>query len=80
MIVLMYIRCMWLSIMIVKRVFDVDVETCTYCGGSVKVIVYIEDQQVIDKVLSHLRKKDRLPLYLDPLPNTRASPQTSLFG
>ncbi len=43
-------------------------------------IVCIEDQQVIDKILSHLRKKDRLPLYPDPLPETRAPPQTSMFG
>ncbi len=63
-----------------KRVFDIDVETCIYCGGSVKVIACIEDQQVIDKILSHLRKKDRLPLYPDPLPETRAPPQTSMFG
>jgi hypothetical protein len=44
-----------------KRVFNIDVETCTHCGGPVKVIACIEDQQVIDKILSHLKKKDGLP-------------------
>ena len=51
-----------------------------YCGGSVRVIACIEVQQVIDKILSHLRKKDRLPPHPDPLPEARAPPPTSLFG
>ena len=63
-----------------KRVFDIDVEICAYCGGSVRVIACIEVQQVIDKILSHLRKKDRLPPHPDPLPEARAPPPTSLFG
>ncbi len=63
-----------------KRVFNIDVETCVQCGGSVKVIACIDDQQVIDKILSHLRKKDRLPSHPDLLPEARAPPQTSLFG
>ena len=63
-----------------KRVFDIDVEICAYCRGSVRVIACIEVQQVIDKILSHLRKKDRLPPHADPLPEARAPPPTSLFG
>ncbi len=43
-------------------------------------IACIEDQQVIDKILSHLMKKDRQPLPPDALPEARAPPQTSLFG
>jgi len=56
------------------------VEICSHCGGAVKVIACIEDQQVIDKILTHLKKKDRLPLPPDALPEARAPPQTSLFG
>ena len=63
-----------------KRVFNIDVEACTHCGGSVKVIACIEGQQVIDKILFHLRKKDGLHSPPDVLPETRAPPQTSLFG
>jgi hypothetical protein len=63
-----------------KRVFKIDVETCAHCGGAVKVIACIEDQQVIDKILSHLKKKDGLPLPPDALPEARAPPQTNLFG
>jgi hypothetical protein len=34
----------------------------------------IEDQQLIDKILSHLKKKDRLPSLPNALPETRAPP------
>jgi hypothetical protein len=56
-----------------KRLFNIDVEACTHCGGSVKVIACIKDQQVIDMFLFHLKKKDGLPSS-DVLPETRAPP------
>ena len=62
-----------------KRVFNIDVETCTHCGGPAKVIACIEDQQLVDKILSHLKKKDGLPSLPNALPETRAPPQTTLF-
>lgn len=62
-----------------KRVFNIDVETCNHCGGSVKVIACIEDQQVINKILSHLEKKGELPTTPDTLPETRAPPSDYLF-
>ena len=30
-----------------KRVFNIDIEVCGRCGGSVKVIAFIENQDVI---------------------------------
>ena len=36
-----------------KRVFNIDIETCRECGG-VKVIACIEDPVVIEKILTHL--------------------------
>ena len=67
-----------------KRVFNIDVETCDHCGGSVKVIAdtsdhCIEDQAVIDKILSHLEIKGELPSTPDTLPEVRAPPPVSLF-
>jgi hypothetical protein len=53
---------------------------CSRCGGAVKVIACIEDQQVIVKILSYLKKKVGLPLSPDALAEARAPPQTSLFG
>jgi len=40
-----------------KRVFNIDIEVCGRCGGSVRVIACIEDQDIIDRILTHLRQK-----------------------
>ena len=37
-----------------KRVFDIDIETCSECGGDVCIIASIEDPAVIQKILVHL--------------------------
>jgi hypothetical protein len=37
--------------------FHGDIETCSECGGTVKVIDCIEDPVVIKKILGHLREK-----------------------
>jgi ribosomal protein S27E len=58
-----------------KRVFNIDIEVCSRCGGSVRVIACIEDEDIIDRILAHLREKEQniptLPLLVPP---TRASP------
>ena len=56
-----------------KRVFHIDVETCSKCGGAVKVIACIQDPTVIEKILTHLQQKG----VQDPndlLPQSRAPP------
>ena len=40
-----------------KRVFNIDIETCTECGGHLKVIAIIEDPEVIKQILDHLDRK-----------------------
>ena len=37
-----------------KRVFNIDIDSCQHCGGAVKVIACIEDSEVIKKILEHL--------------------------
>ena len=37
-----------------KRVFNIDIETCSKCGGDVRIIACIEDPAVIRKILAHL--------------------------
>ena len=61
-----------------KRVFNIDIETCQACGGAVRIIACIEDPIVIEKILTHLDKKDAS---VEParLPPCRAPPQGSLF-
>ena len=60
-----------------KRVFDIDIETCSECGGDVRIIASIEDPVVIRTILVHLDKKgafagDSL------LPDCRTSPSPSV--
>ena len=62
-----------------KRVFNIDIETCKSCGGHVKIIACIEDPVVIEKILSHLEHKEACHV-ARRLPPSRASPQTSLFA
>ena len=62
-----------------KRVFNIDIETCVECGGVVKVIACIEDPVVIKKILAHLKEK-AAPVSAGLLPESRAPPQADLFG
>jgi len=39
-----------------KRVFGVEIESCTRCGGQLKIIASIEEPQLIAKILSHLER------------------------
>ena len=60
-----------------KRVFNIDIEVCSRCGGSVKVIACIEEQDAIDRILAHLESKEHNTPALPHLaPPTRASPET----
>ena len=47
------------------RVFNIDVETCSKCGGRMKVIAAIEDPKIIRKILDH-RGLDTKPPPLKP--------------
>ena len=58
-----------------KRVFHIDIETCSKCGGDVRIIASIEDPAVISKILSHLDRKAATAR----LPQCRAPPQTGWF-
>jgi hypothetical protein len=61
-----------------KRVFNIDIEVCTQCGGPVKVLASIEDSAVIQKILEHLKNKGE-PQDTLHMPDARAPPQGRLF-
>ena len=62
-----------------KRVFNIDVETCRDCGGTAKVIACIEDPVVIKTILAHLEKNAPMDSGVQ-IPDSRASPQARLFS
>ena len=62
-----------------KRVFDIDIESCSECGGDVRIIAYIEDPVVIRKILAHL-DETVTPTGTDWLPESRVPPVTGLFA
>jgi len=39
----------------IRKVYEVDPLLCPQCGGEMKVISFIEDHKVIDRIISHLK-------------------------
>jgi hypothetical protein len=56
-----------------KRVLGIDVQTCTSCGGTLRIIASIEDPVVIKAIVAHLAGKARLE-HAPRLPPGRAPP------
>jgi hypothetical protein len=61
-----------------KRVFNIDIETRSECGGEVKIIASIEEPAVIRKILAHL-DKNATSAETGWLPEGRAPPRANLF-
>jgi hypothetical protein len=61
-----------------KRVFNIDIETCSECGGAVKIIASIEDPAVIKKILDHLDQNIPTHQALH-FPESRAPPPIGLM-
>ncbi len=61
-----------------KRVFGIDIEICSVCGGAVRIIACIEDPAVIAKILSPLATPVAEP-QARRRPPCRAPPQRGLF-
>ncbi len=60
-----------------KRVFNIDIEVCDRCGGAVRVIACIEEENAIDSILYHLNRKDSETATQSHLvPPTRVPPGT----
>lgn len=55
---------------LLARVFSIDVETCSKCGGKMKIIATIEDHKVIRKILNHMGLDTKPP----PLQPARGPP------
>jgi hypothetical protein len=46
---------------LLKRVFEIDMEHCSQCGGTLTIIAAIEHPPVITKILTHLGLPARAP-------------------
>jgi hypothetical protein len=39
---------------LIRKIYEVDPLTCPKCQGTMKVVIFIEDKDVIEKILKHL--------------------------
>ncbi|MDP1951946.1 MAG: transposase [Nitrosomonas sp.] len=53
------VRISWARLL--KRVFDIDIEHCPHCGGTLKIIAAILESGAITKILDHLGLSSRAP-------------------
>ena len=53
------VRISWARLL--KRVFDIDIEHCPHCGGTLKIIAAILEKAAITKILDHLGLPTRAP-------------------
>mgnify|MGYP001822900505 FL=1 len=60
-----------------KRVFNIEIETCSECGGDVRIIASIEAPAVIKQILVHLDNTASCATTA-LLPDSRASPSLPL--
>ena len=58
-----------------KRVFNIEIQTCLKCGGEIKIISAILSGQVIKKILSHLGENSTVP----ELSPSRGPPEEESF-
>ena len=61
-----------------KRVFNIDIDTCEQCRGPVRIVACVEDPMVIRLILAHLASKETSDQQAT-LPPGRAPPQLGLF-
>jgi hypothetical protein len=61
-----------------KRVFNIDIETCSECGGDIRIIASIEDPAVIQNILAHL-DENATSAATALLPDCRASPTVGML-
>jgi hypothetical protein len=39
----------------IRKVYEVDPMVCPHCGGTMKVLAFITDFSVVDRIINHLK-------------------------
>jgi len=39
----------------IRKVYEVDPIVCPQCGGTMKIIAFLTDYAVVDKIINHLK-------------------------
>jgi len=39
---------------LIQKIYEVDPLTCAKCGGKMKILSFIEDPEIVKKILKHL--------------------------
>jgi len=58
----------------IRKVYEVDPLLCPQCGAEMKVISFIEDPKVIDRIIRHLK----LTFEAERPPPPQAQPQLAM--
>ena len=62
---------------LIQKIYEVDPLTCARCGGAMGVLSFIEDPEIIKKILKHL---DLLDVKPRPPPKATGSPKTAEYS
>ena len=62
---------------LIQKIYEVDPLTCARCGGAMGVLSFIEDPEIIKKILKHLDLWDVKPR---PPPKATGSPKTAEYS
>ena len=67
---------------LIQKIYEVDPSTYTKCQGRMRILAFIEDEEVIKKILKHLglwERKARLPPKISaPQPNAYVDSSAAL--
>jgi len=45
----------------IRKVYEVDPMVCPQCGGTMKVIAFLTDYAVVDRIINHLKLTLKVP-------------------
>jgi hypothetical protein len=62
---------------LIQKIYEADPLTCPKCQGRMKIISFIEDEEVIEKILKHLGLWD---LKARPPPKVKGSSETTYLN